>query len=142
MICENVFYQDLLNFFIIIDHENYEVYCTIKPLTPNNIEKIRQAKTWRESLGGENNHADQCFSIPDIIDESKHRVHSTPCYKKFTLVLSKKRVSEINITPGSEQRQLCGYIHRNVIFAEKNGLNEINNFASLQLFKLQMLKQQ
>ena len=55
-----------------IVHYHGKDYSTTKPLTPNNIEKIRQAEALRESLGGENKHADQCSSIPDIIDESKH----------------------------------------------------------------------
>ena len=34
-----------------------------------------------------NFHQRQCKSIPDTIDRN-HGIHITPCYKKFTLILS------------------------------------------------------
>ena len=88
-----------------IVHYPVKDYSTIKPLTPTNVERIRKAKQLRESLGGENNHADQCTSIPDIVDENKHGIHLTPCYKKFTLILSKRGVSEIDENEYQEKRK-------------------------------------
>jgi hypothetical protein len=64
-------------------------YSNIKEISSVNKEKIYSAKCIRESLGGKNHHADQCQIIPEEIDPVQHGIHLVPCYKKFTLILSK-----------------------------------------------------
>ena len=43
----------------------------------------------RQELGGSNEHADQCSSIPGTLDDTLHGIHMEPCYKKFTMIISK-----------------------------------------------------
>ena len=66
-------------------------YSNIKEISSVNKEKIYSAKSIRESLGGKNHHADQCQLIPEEIDPVQHGIHLVPCYKKFTLILSKEK---------------------------------------------------
>jgi hypothetical protein len=66
-------------------------YSDIKEISTVNKEKIYSAKCIRESLGGKNHHADQCQLIPEEIDPVQHGIHLVPCYKKFTLILSKEK---------------------------------------------------
>ncbi len=85
--------------FIDMDERNcivhYEIrdakYSNLKEVSSINKEKIYAAKNLRESLGGPNQHADQCRLIPEEIDPVQHGIHLVPCYKKFTLILSKER---------------------------------------------------
>ena len=56
-----------------------------------------------------NHHQEQCSKIPDAFDQNLHGIHLTPCYKKFTLILSSvkkkpdlKRRSSSRIT-GNQQ---------------------------------------
>lgn len=66
-------------------------YSAIKDISTINEERIRLAKSERESYTDENFHREQCESIPDEINHDKHGIHLDPCYKKFTLILSKKK---------------------------------------------------
>lgn len=62
----------------------------IKAISEVNREKIYAAKLLREKLGGQNHHAPQCSTVPDLIDTEKHGIHLEPCYKKFVRILSDK----------------------------------------------------
>ena len=73
-----------------IVHYNVKDCSTIKPLSELNLTRILDAKQLR---GGENHHEKQCNSIPDVIDAKRHGIHLTPCYKKFTLILSSQKKS-------------------------------------------------
>ena len=77
----------------IIHYNGHEEYSSIKPISNLNELRIREAKALRETAGGEtaggeNFHEAQCNTIPDIINNT-HGIHLTPCYKKFTLFISK-----------------------------------------------------
>ena len=49
------------------------------------------AKSEREKLSGDNQHDSQCKLIPDIINNNIHGIHMDPCYKRFTLILSRNK---------------------------------------------------
>ena len=53
-----------------------------------NREKIYAAKLLREKLGGQNQNAVQCSTVPGHIDTAKHEIHLEPCYKQFVRILS------------------------------------------------------
>ncbi len=81
---------------------HYEIkdakYSNLKDISSVNKERIYSAKCLRESLGGQNLHTHQCQLIPEEIDPVQHGVHLIPCYKKFTLILSKeKNLSSENV---------------------------------------------
>ena len=59
-------------------------YSKIKYISAGNRERIQKAKSLREIAGGNNYHEEQCNQIPEEINEDKHGIHLTPCYKKFT----------------------------------------------------------
>ena len=50
---------------------------------------LLEARKIRQELGGSNEHADQCSSIPGTLDDMLHGIHTEPCYKKFTMIISK-----------------------------------------------------
>ena len=52
--------------------------------------KNYSAKSSGKPLGGNNHHADQCQIISEEIDPVEHGIHFVPCYKMFTLILSKE----------------------------------------------------
>ena len=73
-------------------------YRNLKELSSINRDRVFSAKRLRESLGGQNEHTQQCQLIPEDIDPGKHGIHLVPCYKKFTLILSKeKNLSSENV---------------------------------------------
>ena len=61
-------------------YERFDFYSNMKEINENNEQIVREAKQVRAQLGGENLHQKQCKGI--------HGIHMTPCYKKFTLILS------------------------------------------------------
>ena len=65
-------------------------YSEIKSVNEQNEKCILEAKQKREELKGENHHKVQCDSIPKVITEEDHGIHITPCYKRFTLILSNR----------------------------------------------------
>ena len=79
------------------DIRNQE-YSELSNVSQNAYERILEAKTIREELGGDNYHEEQCLKVPDILDNSIHAMHLNPCYKKITLIIStynnKKRKNE------------------------------------------------
>ena len=73
----------------ITHHYGHEKYSNVKEINENNENRIKSAKSLREKLKGENHHEEQCVKIPDVIDESIDGIHITPCYNKFTFILSR-----------------------------------------------------
>ena len=72
----------------IIHYFGLKSYSKLKPVSSINEEAILKTKSIRESTGGQNQHQQQCNSIPTTIDKEKHQLHRE-CYLKFTLVNSK-----------------------------------------------------
>ena len=89
----------------IVHYEGKEYYSPVKEISTLNEAKIRSAKEERIRLGGENHHEEQCNMIPDIINES-HGIHSTPCYKKFTLILSHDKIKSNTVTSTERRNSL------------------------------------
>ena len=64
-------------------------YSQLKPLSQNQYERILKAKEIRQKDNEENQHQEQCNSVPLIeFDPSVHGIHLEPCYKKFTKINS------------------------------------------------------
>ena len=73
----------------IVHYHGLNSYSEIKSVSSASGNRIRAAKVKREELKGENYHQMQCGSIPKTINDD-HGMHMTPCYKKFTLILSSR----------------------------------------------------
>ena len=84
-----------MEFLNCIIHYNIKdaKYSKIKPVSETNEERIVSAKNLRQSKGGLNHHKEQCDSVPEDIDPSKHGIHLEPCYKKFVFILSQEKAS-------------------------------------------------
>ena len=52
--------------------------------------RMTEAKAIRQELGGVNEYKHQCDSIPAVINPSRHDIHLKPCYKKFTLIITRE----------------------------------------------------
>ena len=76
----------------IVHYHGLNSYSEIKSVSSANENRIRAAKVKREELKGEDYHQMQCGSIPETIkdDHGIHMLQITPCYKKFTLILSSR----------------------------------------------------
>ena len=79
----------------IVHYDGYDKYSGLKQISEINENRIREAKLLREETGGLNHHQEQCSKIPDAFDQNLHGIHLTPCYKKFTLMLSSVKKSQI-----------------------------------------------
>ena len=66
-------------------------YGQLKSLSGHAHERLLEAKAIRQGQGGDNEHKDQCDSIPEVLDQSIHGIHLTPCYKHFTLIISRTK---------------------------------------------------
>ena len=66
-----------MNKSCIIHYDGHEKYSKIKDLSDNNEERIRKAKTIRETINGKHYHKKQCYN-------EVHGVHMKPCLNKFT----------------------------------------------------------
>ena len=69
-------------------------YSKLKKISDINKDRISNAKILREREGGLRYHKQQCKSIPEEIDDSKHGIHLEPCYKKFTFILSQLNLKD------------------------------------------------
>ena len=74
----------------------------LRPLSQNQFERILKAKEIRQKDNEENQHQEQCNSVPLIgSDPSVHGIHLEPCYKKFTkiiLIAHKRNADEAEST--------------------------------------------
>ena len=84
----------------IIHYFGLKSYSKLKPVSSINEEAILKTKSIRESTGGQNQHQQQCNSIPTTIDKEKHQLHRE-CYLKFTLVNSKNPVEKSEMRKSS-----------------------------------------
>ena len=67
-------------------------YSDLKSLSENQYQRLLEAKRIRQGSTEQNQHSEQCLSIPDDgFDVNKHGVHLKPCHKKFTLIISSDR---------------------------------------------------
>ena len=66
----------------------------IKTVNELNEKPIVKAKLKREEWKGKNHHKSQCDSIPEVITVD-HGLHMTPCYRKFTLILSNSLYDQV-----------------------------------------------
>ena len=66
-------------------------YSQLKSLSGHAHERLLEAKAIRQGQGGDNEHKDQCDSIPEVLDQSIHGIHLMPCYKHFTLIISRTK---------------------------------------------------
>ena len=69
-------------------------------------------KIMQELGGSSNEHADQCSSIPGTLDDMLHRIIMEPCYKKFTMIISKahakkKHFTEDELESGQVKQRRC-----------------------------------
>ena len=74
---------------IVYYTNNQWKYSQLKPLSKSQYERILKAKEIRQKDNEENQHQEQCSSVPLIgFDSSVHGIHLEPCYKKFTKIIS------------------------------------------------------
>ena len=73
-------------------------YDELIPLSQHAHVWLLEARKIRQELGGSNEHADQCSSIPGTLDDTLHGIHMEPCYKKFTMIISKVRAKRTHST--------------------------------------------
>ena len=66
----------------IIHYFGLKSYSKLKPVSSINEEAILKTKSIRESTGGQNQHQQQCNSIPTTTDKEKHQLH-WECYLKL-----------------------------------------------------------
>ena len=66
-------------------------YSQLKSLSGHAHERILEANTIRQGQGGDNEHKDQCDSIPEVLDQSIHGINLKPCYKHFTSIISRTK---------------------------------------------------
>ena len=74
-----------------VAHYSYQEkdYHELKPLSMNQYERLLEAKRIRMESSTENQHLDQCHTIPiNGFDETKHGIYLEPCYKKFTGIIA------------------------------------------------------
>ena len=73
-------------------------YSELMPLSQHAHARLLEARKIRQELGGSNEHADQCSSIPGTLDHMLHGIHIDTCYKKFTIIISKARTKRKHST--------------------------------------------
>ena len=66
-------------------------YGELIPLSDHAHSRLLEARAIRLEKGGQNEHQEQCSSIPNEVDDVLHGIHMEPCYKKFTIIISKAR---------------------------------------------------
>ena len=62
-------------------------YSELIPLSDHAHSILLDAK----EKGGQNEHQEQCSSIPNEVDNALHGIYMEPSYKKFTIIISKAR---------------------------------------------------
>ena len=66
-------------------------YSDLIPLSDHAHSILLEAKAIRLEKDVQNEHQEQCSSIPNEVDYALHGIHMEPCYKKFTVIISKAR---------------------------------------------------
>ena len=66
-------------------------YSELIPLSDHARSRRLEAKAIRLEKGSQNEHQEQCSSIPNEVDNALHGIHMEPCYKNFTIIISKAR---------------------------------------------------
>ena len=89
-------------------------YSNIVPLGENTLERIHTVKSLREQWGGENHHEEQCATVPDTIIPNVSGVHIVPCYKRFTLFISRAKNKDFHASESGREksarvRYQCSY---------------------------------
>ena len=81
------------NLVCIVHYPNQDEskHSDINEISAENEERIRLAKSERETYTDENFRREQCASIPNEINHDRHGIHLEPCYKQFTLILAKSK---------------------------------------------------
>ena len=92
-----------MNKSCIIYCDGHEKYSKIKDLSAINVERIRKKKTIPETFNDKNYHKKQCNTIPATINHKVHGVHVAPCYKKFTLIISRTKPQETSTQHSSKR---------------------------------------
>ena len=81
-------------------------YSELKSLSDNQYERIKEAKHIRTQSTEQNQHLQQCATVPENgYNKLIHGVHLEPCYKKFAGIIakSKKRSKSSNVPRSSER---------------------------------------
>ena len=63
-------------------------YNELIPLSDHAHSRLLEARAIRPERGCQNEHPEQCSSIPNEVDNVLHGIHMEPCYKKFTIIIS------------------------------------------------------
>ena len=71
----------------VVHYKHLHVADAILPLTAHKFTVLQSNVLARRQVGGDYEHAEQCATIPEDFNESKHGTHNT-CYKKFTMATS------------------------------------------------------
>ena len=81
-------------------------YSELKSLSDNQYERIKEAKNIRTQSTEQNQHLQQCATVPENgYNKLIHGVHLEPCYKKFTCIIAKsKKRSKSSDVPRSSKR--------------------------------------
>ena len=81
-------------------------YSELKSLSDNQHERIKEAKNIRTQSTEQNQHLQQCATVPENeYNKLIHGVHLELCYKKFTGIIAKsKKRSKISDVPRSSKR--------------------------------------
>ena len=85
--------KNVENLVFIVHYPNADEtkYNGVKEIFVRNKDRIRVAKSERETYTDENFHRKQCASIPNKISHDKPGIHLEPCFKQFTLILAKSK---------------------------------------------------
>ena len=87
-------------------------YSELIPLSQHAHSRLLEARKIRQELGGSNELADQCSSIPGTLDDILHGIHMEACYKKFTMIISnahakRKHSTEDLLESGQVKQRRC-----------------------------------
>ena len=109
----------------IVHYHGLNSYSEIKSLSSANENRFRAANVKREELKRENYHQMQCGSIPATINDD-HGIHMTPCYKKFTLILSSryddKESEETRSSKRNSSSNIAAWVYPNTCGICKKGI--------------------
>ena len=109
----------------IVHYHGLNSYPEIKSVSSANENRIRAATVKREELKGGNYHQMQCGSIPKTINDD-HGINETPCYKKFTLIVSSryddKESEETRSSKRNSRSNIAAWVYPNTCSICKKGI--------------------